>query len=102
MTIASEWVSDLVDGDDTRAYVSQPGTAAQVPGVSVITQACGVNRYIRGVTERLSTAGYVAVAPALYHRLGFNPLLRDPDGDPRHREMPGGVHLAPGVRVPVA
>jgi len=73
--MASEWVSILVDGKDMRAYVSQPETAAKVPGIVVIMEAFGVNKHIQEGTDRLSREGYVAVAPVLYHRLGSHPLL---------------------------
>jgi carboxymethylenebutenolidase len=73
--MASEWVSILVDGQDMRAYVSQPETAGKVPGVIVIMEAFGVNKHIQEVTDKFSREGYVVVAPVLYHRLGSNPLF---------------------------
>ncbi|MGH8068946.1 MAG: dienelactone hydrolase family protein [Candidatus Entotheonellia bacterium] len=73
--MASEWVSILVDGQDMRAYVSQPETTGKVPGVIVIMEAFGVNKHIQEVTATLSREGYVAVAPVLYHRLGSHPLF---------------------------
>jgi dienelactone hydrolase len=102
MTIASEWVSDLVEGDDMRAYVSRPETIAQVPGVSVITPACGVNQYIQGVTDRLSRAGDVVVARHYITAWVLISSCATPVKMSRHREMPGSVHVAHGVRVPVA
>ncbi len=38
--------------------------------VIVIQEAFGVNDHIRDVTRRFATAGYLAVAPALFHRAG--------------------------------
>jgi carboxymethylenebutenolidase len=38
--------------------------------VIVIQEAFGVNDHIQDVTRRFASAGYVAVAPALFHRAG--------------------------------
>ena len=73
--MASEWISILVDGQDMRAYLSQPETTGKVPGVIVIMEAFGVNKHIQEVTDKLSRESYVAMAPVLYHRLGSNPLF---------------------------
>jgi carboxymethylenebutenolidase len=73
--MASEWISILVDGQDMRAYLYQPETTGEVPGVIVIMEAFGVNKHIQEVTDKLSREGYVAVAPVLYHRLGSNPVF---------------------------
>jgi carboxymethylenebutenolidase len=64
--MASEWVSILVDGQDMRAYVSQPESTGKVPGVIVVTKSFGVNKHIQEVTATLSREGYMAVAPVLY------------------------------------
>jgi carboxymethylenebutenolidase len=87
--VASEWVSILVDGQDMRVYLSQPETTDRVPGVIVIMEAFGVNKHIQEVTDKFSRAGYVAVAPALYHRLGSNPLFSytGEDAEARTRAM---------------
>ncbi len=37
-------------------------------GVVVVQEAFGLTGHIRDVTERVAAAGYVAVAPALFHR----------------------------------
>jgi carboxymethylenebutenolidase len=66
--MTAAWVSILVEGHDMCTYVSQPEGAANVPGVIVSMEACGVNQHIQEVTDRLSREGYVAVAPVLYHR----------------------------------
>jgi carboxymethylenebutenolidase len=38
--------------------------------VVVVQEAFGLNDHIISITERLAEAGYVAIAPALFHRLG--------------------------------
>ncbi|HEY9881604.1 MAG TPA: dienelactone hydrolase family protein [Leptolyngbyaceae cyanobacterium] len=50
------------------AYLAQPETAGSYPGVVVIQEVFGVNSHIRAVTERFAKAGYVAIAPHIYHR----------------------------------
>ena len=44
--------------------------AAPAGGVVVVQEAYGLTGHIRAICGRLASAGYVAVAPALYHRLG--------------------------------
>jgi len=38
--------------------------------VVVVQEAFGLNEHITSIAERLAEAGYVAIAPALFHRLG--------------------------------
>lgn len=62
---------DLANGElIIPAYVAQP-TAIEhsVPGIIVLQEIFGVNHHIRDVTNRIAQLGYVAIAPALYHRL---------------------------------
>src|SRR5262245_648886 len=50
-------------------YVAEPeGDAAGA--VVVLQEAFGVNDHIRDVTDRFAAAGYLAVAPRLFHRSG--------------------------------
>jgi carboxymethylenebutenolidase len=94
MTMASEWVSTLVDGQDMRVYLSQPETTGKVPGVLVIMEAFGVNKHTQAVTDKLAREGHVAVAPVLYHRLGANPVLSytGDDAEARTKAMAGVSH----------
>lgn len=61
------------------AYVAAPSRAGTFPGVVVLQEVFGVNSHIREVTERLARAGYVAIAPHIYHRqvanfeVGYSP-----------------------------
>lgn len=50
------------------AYVAEPSRPGCFGGVVVIQEVFGVNSHIREVTERLAGAGYVAIAPHIYHR----------------------------------
>jgi carboxymethylenebutenolidase len=46
----------------------QGGMPVAMPGIVVLQEIFGVNTHIRAVTERIARQGYVAIAPALYHR----------------------------------
>jgi carboxymethylenebutenolidase len=50
-------------------YEAEPDGEPQ-GAVIVIQEAFGVNDHIQDVTRRFAAAGYVAVAPALFHRAG--------------------------------
>ena len=50
-------------------YVATPQGAAK-GAVIVIQEAFGVNDHIQDVTRRFAAEGYLAVAPALFHRAG--------------------------------
>jgi len=66
------------DGQSIPAYVAQPKGQAK-GGVVVIQEIFGVNSHIRAVADRYAQAGYLAVAPAIFHRtrpnvdLGYTP-----------------------------
>ncbi len=56
------------DGQQIPAYVAQP--AGQPKGaVVVIQEIFGVNSHIRNVADGYAAAGYLAVAPAMFHRV---------------------------------
>ena len=54
------------------AYLAEPAREGLFGGVVVIQEVFGVNSHIREVTERLARAGYVAIAPHIYHRQAPN------------------------------
>jgi carboxymethylenebutenolidase len=58
----------VADGGTMQAYVSYPEGQGPFPGILVFQEAFGVNQHIREVTDRLATAGYVSIAPELFHR----------------------------------
>jgi carboxymethylenebutenolidase len=45
-----------------------PVGVESAPGIVVLQEIFGVNSHIRDVTERFAKEGYVAIAPALFHR----------------------------------
>jgi len=54
------------DGQSIEGYLAEPERAAGAPAVVVIQEWWGVNAQIRGVADRLASAGYVALVPDLY------------------------------------
>jgi len=59
----------VADGSTMAAYIAfpediKPGS----PAIIVLQEAFGVNNHIRNVAGRFAAAGYVAVAPELFHR----------------------------------
>jgi len=54
------------DGKPIQGYVAEPERPANAPAVVVIQEWWGVNAQIRGVADRLASAGYVALVPDLY------------------------------------
>jgi carboxymethylenebutenolidase len=70
--MADEVVLATADGD-MPAYVATPEGDAS-GGVVVVQEAFGVTPHIESICRRLADAGYVAIAPALFHRSG-SPVL---------------------------
>jgi len=54
------------DGQELQGYLAEPEIAAGAPAVVVIQEWWGLNDQIRGVADRLASAGYVALVPDLY------------------------------------
>lgn len=83
--MASRWDTVTVEGSDMRCYVSEP-ESTPAPVVVVIQHAGGVDDFIQAMSDRFAGAGFLAIAPDLYHRdpnTGDDPLtrmgrLRDP------------------------
>jgi carboxymethylenebutenolidase len=51
-----------------RCYVSAPAGPGPFPALVVIQHAGGVDDFVRTMTDRFAGAGYLAIAPDLYHR----------------------------------
>jgi carboxymethylenebutenolidase len=59
----------IPSGDtEILAYLAEPSRPGRFPAVVVIQEVFGVNSHIREVAERLAGAGYLAIAPHIYHR----------------------------------
>lgn len=82
--MTSFWDSTTVDGAEMRLYVSVPEGTGPFPGVVVIQHQGGVDDFVEDMTQRMATAGYVGVAPDLYHRDG--PDCQD-DGPTRRARL---------------
>lgn len=68
MDIQTQTVN-LQNGDfKLPAYLVMPGGDGPYAAIVVLQEIFGVNAHIRDVTERIAREGYVAIAPALYHR----------------------------------
>lgn len=66
------WSEVPVDDGAMRAFVAEPTGTGPAPAIVVIQHAFGISPFMQEITVRLAQAGYVGVAPELYHR-------QDPD-----------------------
>jgi len=64
--MASEMVEFETNGGTTAGYLSVPATG-EGPGIVVIQEWWGLVPHIRDVADRFAAAGFVALAPDLYH-----------------------------------
>jgi carboxymethylenebutenolidase len=67
--LAGEVKVPVKDGEMV-AYRAQPSGKAKAPVVLVISEIFGVHEYIKDTCRRLAKAGYCAIAPELFARLG--------------------------------
>ena len=68
------------DGTHIPAYVAQTETPAKA-AVVVIQEIFGVNAHIREVADAYAKEGYLAIAPAMFHRAQANVELGYTDAD---------------------
>lgn len=54
------------DGKSVQGYLAEPVAGAKAPGLVVIQEWWGLNAQIKGVADRMATAGYRALVPDLY------------------------------------
>ena len=54
------------DGQTIQGYLAEPEHAADAAAIVVIQEWWGVNQQIRGVADRLASAGYIALVPDLF------------------------------------
>jgi carboxymethylenebutenolidase len=64
----TSWETVTVDNSPMRLYVSQPDSAGPFPSIVVIQNQDGVAEFTQEMTRRIAEAGYLGVAPDLYHR----------------------------------
>jgi carboxymethylenebutenolidase len=82
--MANSWEHVQVAGNDMRLFVSVPDGPGPFPAVVVIQHQGGVDDFVEDMTQRIASAGYVGVAPDLYHRDG--PDCQD-DGPTRRARL---------------
>jgi carboxymethylenebutenolidase len=70
--MAEEIMLTTADGD-MPSYLATPEADAS-RAVVVVQEAFGVTPHIQNICRRLADAGYAAIAPALFHRVG-SPVL---------------------------
>lgn len=76
--VASEPVQFLSDGFTIKAFLARPASAAGTfPAVLVTHEWWGLNDHIKDIARRFADAGFVALAPDLYSRLGYK-VTKDP------------------------
>lgn len=68
MSTPNSLVLPVADGTQMHAYVARPQASGPAPGILLFQEAFGVNGHIRNVADRLAAAGYVVIAPELFHR----------------------------------
>lgn len=66
-----------VSGGTLPGYAAAPAAAGRYPVVLVIEEIFGVHEHIKDLCRRLAKAGYLAVAPELYARLGDLSTMTD-------------------------
>jgi carboxymethylenebutenolidase len=54
------------DGQNVQGYLAEPEHTTGAAAIVVIQEWWGVNEQIRGVADRLASAGYIALVPDLY------------------------------------
>jgi carboxymethylenebutenolidase len=64
-----------VEGETLTGYLARPAGEGRRPGVIVIQEWWGLNEHIRDVARRFAQAGFVALAPDLYHGV----VVSEPD-----------------------
>jgi carboxymethylenebutenolidase len=70
MALVTEKVEIETAGGVMPAYLAHPAGEGARPAVLVIQEAFGLNEHIEDVARRIAAAGYVALAPDMYHRGG--------------------------------
>ena len=94
MSTPNQLALPVADGTQLPAYVAQPAANTPAPGIILFQEAFGVNGHIRRIAGRLAQAGYVVVAPELFHRTAA-PGLEIPYTEFATQAMPHMQALTP-------
>lgn len=73
--MAGQMVTFPSNGQTAEGYLALPAGGGKAPGVVVIQEWWGLVPHIKDVADRVAAAGYVALAPDLYH----GETTREPD-----------------------
>ena len=60
-----EWTTVRHDGRDVKCFITYPEVKDKATAVIVIHEIFGLTDWVRGVTDHLAEAGYIAIAPDL-------------------------------------
>lgn len=66
----ASWEKITVDNSPMGLYLAQPEGRGPFPAIVVIQNQDGVREFTQEMTRRVAEAGYVGIAPQLYHREG--------------------------------
>ena len=66
----NSWETVTVDNSQMPLYLSQPDLPGPLPAIIVIQNKYGVKEFTQEMTRRVAEAGYIGIAPLLYHRTG--------------------------------
>lgn len=66
----TSWERITVDNSPMGLYLAQPEGPGPFPAIVVVQNQDGVRSFTQEMTRRVAEAGYVGVAPQLYHREG--------------------------------
>lgn len=77
MTIQDQNVTIPVDGGEMRGFLCRDTEAQPGPAVIVVQEIFGVTPHIESVTRRVAEAGFAALAPDLFWKIGAPPDFSD-------------------------
>jgi len=67
-----EWVKITHGQRDVQSFIAYPEVKDKATAVVVIHEIFGMSDWVRGVTDQLAEAGYIAIAPDLLSGMGPN------------------------------
>src|SRR6202034_3888766 len=69
-TLETRNVTFASDGFQMEAYLARPKARGTYPGVLILHEAFGLVEHERDVARRFANAGFIALAPDIYSRVG--------------------------------
>jgi carboxymethylenebutenolidase len=76
-TLDCRHVTFSSDGFQMKGYLARPKASATYPGVIVLHEAFGLVDHEQDVARRFANAGFIALAPDIYSRVGAPPNPSD-------------------------